>query len=72
MKGAISVKKNFGILPSGEAASLYTISCGGITAGITDYGATLVSLLVPGSSGSVSDVVPVSYTHLTLPTTIGV
>ena len=41
------MKKNFGILPSGEEASLYTISCGGITAGISDYGATLVSLLVP-------------------------
>ena len=57
MKGAIPVKKNFGILPSGEEASLYTISCGGITAGISDYGATLVSLLVPDSAGSLADVV---------------
>ena len=51
------MKKNFGILPSGEQASLYTISCGGITAGISDYGATLVSLLVPDSTGAVADVV---------------
>ena len=57
MKGAISVKKNFGILPSGEETSLYTISCGGITADISDYGATLVNLLVPDSSGVTADVV---------------
>ena len=57
MKGAIFVKKNFGILPSGQEASLYTISCGGITAGISDYGATLVSLLVPDGAGVPADVV---------------
>ena len=51
------MKKNFGILPSGEEASLYTISCGSITAGISDYGATLVSLLVPDSEGHLADVV---------------
>ena len=49
--------KFFGTMPSGEQASLYTISCGGITAGISDYGATLVSLLVPDSAGSLADVV---------------
>ena len=51
------MKKKFGILPSGEEASLYTISCGGITAGISDYGATLVSLLVPDGAGTLADVV---------------
>ena len=51
------MKKNFGILPSGHEASLYTISCGGITAGISDYGATLVSLLVPDGAGVPADVV---------------
>ena len=51
------MKKNFGVLPSGEEACLYTISCGGITANICDYGATLVSLLVPDSEGRLSDVV---------------
>ena len=49
--------KNFGILPSGQAASAYTISCAGITATVTDYGATLVSLLVPDSQGVLADVV---------------
>ena len=51
------MKKTFGILPSGEEATLYTIACGGITATVTDYGAHLVSVLVPDSQGNVSDVV---------------
>ena len=69
-------------MPSGEQASLYTISCGGITADISDYGATLVSLLVPDKEGNLADVVlgcddcvgyaAVSYTHLTLPTILRV
>ena len=37
----------FGTLPSGEEATLYTITNGTLTAAITDYGATLVRLLVP-------------------------
>lgn len=49
--------EKFGILPNGEAAHLYTISCGDLTASITDYGATLVSLLVPGRQGHRADVV---------------
>ena len=51
------MKTSFGTLATGEQASLYTISCGGITAGISDYGATLVKLLVPDSEGNVADVV---------------
>ena len=51
------MKKSFGVLPNGRQAFLYTISCGGITASITDYGASLVSLLVPDRYGHVSDVV---------------
>lgn len=47
----------FGTLPSGENAHLYTISCGGITASVTDYGAALVQLLVPDASGAVADIV---------------
>lgn len=50
-------KKNFGVLPTGEQASLYTISCGNLTATVTDYGAHLVSLLVPDRRGKVADVV---------------
>ena len=51
------MKETFGILPSGESASLYTICCGGITAAVTDYGAALVRLLVPDQNGVIADVV---------------
>ena len=51
------MKASFGHLPSGEETYLYTISCGGITASVTDYGASLVRLLVPDSNGILSDVV---------------
>ena len=51
------MKEFFGKLPSGEEASLYTISCGKLSAAITDYGATLVKLLVPDSDGNIADVV---------------
>ena len=51
------MKRSFGTTPSGEEATLYTISNGHITASITDYGATLVSLLVPDAAGNVADVV---------------
>ncbi len=47
----------FGKMPSGEEARLYTISCGGLTAAITDHGATLVRLLVPDRHGNREDVV---------------
>ena len=49
--------EKFGILPNGETAHLYTISCAGITAAVTDYGANLVRLLVPDKTGAVADVV---------------
>lgn len=51
------MRENFGLLPTGEQASLYTISCGPLTAQVTDLGATLVSLLVPDSTGNTADVV---------------
>ena len=51
------MKKFFGNLPSGEETFLYTISFGGITAEVTDCGATLVKLLVPDAAGNVADVV---------------
>ena len=51
------MKESFGILPSGESTSLYTISCGSLTAAVSDYGATLVRLLVPDKDGALSDVV---------------
>ena len=51
------MKKSFGTLPSGEETFLYTISCGKLSAAVTDYGATLVSLLVPDRGGVLADVV---------------
>ena len=51
------MKTSFGILPDGREASLYTISCSGITAKITDFGATLVQLYVPDRNGRADDVV---------------
>ena len=51
------MKEKFGILPTGEETFLYTISCGKVTAKVTDYGATLVNLLVPDKNGNVADVV---------------
>ena len=47
----------FGTLPDGRDAHLYTISCGGLTASVTDYGAALVRLLVPDALGRLADVV---------------
>ena len=46
-KGVLNMKQHYGTLPCGTEVSLYTISGGGLTASITDYGATLVSLTVP-------------------------
>ena len=51
------MKEFFGTLPDGRDAHLYTISRGGLTAFITDYGASLVRLLVPDATGSLADVV---------------
>ena len=51
------MEKKFGVLPDGTEVKLYTICCGGITAEITNYGATLVRLLVPDKEGQVADVV---------------
>ena len=49
--------KSFGTLPNGQQANLYTITCGGLTAEITNYGATLVRLWVPDKAGNLADVV---------------
>ena len=50
-------KKPFGVLPTGEQAYVYTIRCGAMEARISDYGAVLVSLMVPDKDGKVDDVV---------------
>ena len=49
------MKKPFGKLPSGEETFLYTISCNGITATVTDLGATLVNVFVPDADGNIAD-----------------
>ena len=51
------MKRDFGTLPDGTVASLYTLTGGGLTATVTDYGAHLVSLMVPDKNGTVADVV---------------
>ena len=51
------MKKSFGTLATGGEAFLYTISCGQLTATVSDYGAHLVSLFVPDSNGNPADVV---------------
>ena len=51
------MKQSFGILPDGTQTTLYTITSGRLTATVTDYGAHLVSLLVPDRDGNISDVV---------------
>lgn len=51
------MKQEFGQLKNGKTASLYRISHGGITARISDLGATLVALYVPDRDGTLADVV---------------
>lgn len=51
------MKKNFGRLPTGEQATLYTITFGEMSAQVTDYGATLVRLYVPDQDGNLADVI---------------
>lgn len=49
--------ESFGKISTGEEARLYTISCGCVTAKVTNYGASLVSLYCPDREGKLSDVV---------------
>ena len=51
------MKRDFGTLPDGTVTSLYTLTGGGLTATVTDYGAHLVSLMVPDKNGNFADVV---------------
>ena len=51
------MKQSFGTLPTGEETHLYLIACGQLTATVSDFGATLVSLLVPDRAGKIADVV---------------
>lgn len=51
------MKEPFGTLPNGQQTTLYTISCGRLSAAVSDFGATLVRLLVPDDQGNTADVV---------------
>ena len=51
------MKESYGVLPNGQQASVYTISCDCLTAKISDFGATLVGLIVPDKDGKPGDVV---------------
>ena len=51
------MKKLFGTRADAQQAYLYTITGGGLTAEISDHGATIVKLLVPDAAGNVADVV---------------
>jgi aldose 1-epimerase len=49
-------KKSFGLLASGEETSLYILKAGEIIVTLTDYGATLVSILLPDGRGGKDDI----------------
>jgi len=51
------MKRLFGTRCDGQQAWIYTITGGGLTAEVSDHGATLVRLLVPDSKGNIADVV---------------
>ena len=53
-----TLKKKFGVLKDGTAASLYVLeNKNGMQAALCDYGATVVSVLVPDKNGLLQDVV---------------
>jgi aldose 1-epimerase len=50
-------QKSFGKTANGEEATLYTLSNGnGMKVSFTDYGANIVSIIVPDSKGNAADV----------------
>ncbi len=51
------MKKEFGTLVGGRKATMYVLTGGGLTAHITDFGATIHRLYVPDSKGELADVV---------------
>ena len=51
------MEKDFGKLSDGRNTALYTITGGGLTAEVSDFGALLVRLWVPDKDGKLDDVV---------------
>ncbi len=60
---AVPTCADFGLLHDGTKASLFTITCGPVTASFTDYGARLVSLVAPDRDGNLAHVV-LGYDHV--------
>jgi aldose 1-epimerase len=49
-------RTDFGVLETGDIVSLYALECGPLRATVTDYGATLVSLLLPPHEAGGEDI----------------
>ena len=50
-------KERFGMLSSGEAVSLFTVSNGTMSFSVTDYGCCITSILLPAAKGGYDDIV---------------
>ena len=50
-------KSEFGALPGGEVAHIYTLAAGGITVRVSDFGATLIGIEAPDAAGNMADIV---------------
>ena len=59
-----AIKSIFGKLPDGRTVHSFTLSCGSIKATVVEYGATLISLQTPDTSGTTEEI---TLCHRTLP-----
>ena len=50
-------KERFGMLSSGDAVSLFTVSNGTMSFSVTDYGCCITSILLPAAKGGYDDIV---------------
>lgn len=58
VSGSMKVKKEqFGMLPSGDAVSIFTVSNGAMSFSAIDYGCCITTLLLPNAYGGYDDVV---------------
>ena len=53
---ALITEKDFGCLPTGEPARLFTLAAGDIAVRVSDFGATLVGIDAPSATGELADV----------------
>jgi aldose 1-epimerase len=49
-------RKSFGVLANGEEARLFIVKAGELAISLTDYGATLVSIMLPDGRGGYDDI----------------